>query len=68
MSIAKPKLCTCHFVDPALWAGKEILTSASRDDEQKQIVCTVCAEPPVFSFTWLFKGSTIRGGIEQNVS
>ena len=68
MSIAKPKLCTCHFVDPALWAGKEMLTSASRDDEQKQIVCTVCAEPPAFSFTWLFNGSTIRGGIEQNVS
>ena len=58
----------CLFSDPAFWAGREKLVSASRDDEQIQIVCNVCAEPPIDSFTWLFNGSTIRGGIEEKVS
>ena len=63
----KPKLCTCHCVDPAFWAGKEKLASASRDDERKEIVCNVCAEPPVKYFTWEFEGREPRDGIEKNV-
>ena len=59
---------TLLFSDPAFWAGREKLVSASRYDEQIQIVCNVCAEPSVDYFTWLFNGRTIRGGIEENVS
>ena len=64
----KPKKTTFIFLDPPLWAGKDSLLSASRDDEQIQIVCNVCAQPPVDSFTWVFNGGTIRYGIERNVS
>ena len=59
---------TCYFVDPAFWAGKEKLTSASRDDQQKQIMCNVCAEPPVGvvgSFSWEFKGRPLRETVSQ---
>ena len=43
------KFLLSFFIDPAFWAGKDKLTSALKDDEQKQIVCNVCAEPPVDS-------------------
>ena len=62
------KLLLSFFIDPAFWDGKEKLTSASRDDEGKQIRCKVCAEPPVYSFTWQFNKRQLRSGIEQVVS
>ena len=54
--------------DPALWAGREKLVSASRNDEEKHIKCNVCAAPPVNSFTWEFKGGPLRRGIVKSVS
>ena len=59
--------CTC-ILDPAIWGGSDFFESASIDDKEKQIMCNVCAEPPIDLFTWKFNGEALRLGIVQNVS
>ena len=54
-------------LDPALWAGRDKYVGASRD-ERTELLCNVCAKPPVDNLAWQFNGRPLRGGIVQNVS
>ena len=54
-------------LDPDLWAGRDKYVGVSRD-ELTEILCNVCAKPPVDNFSWEFNGRRLRGGIVQNVS